>query len=93
MYFEDSRHMYFNLTVQFIDYELWGGAPPTPSLSHPPQMRISLSRHDLLGEKRWPISQKRRAKSLFLNGLFLGSICTGKQGVYVKLINHCQAIR
>ena len=28
--------------------------------SQPPWMRISLSRHDLLGEERWPISQRRR---------------------------------
>ena len=56
----------------------------------PPLMRISLPRQDLLGEERWPISQRRRAKSLFLNGLLLGSICTGIQ---VKLINHCQAVR
>ena len=70
----------------------WGGSalrpPPTPPW--PPWMRISLPRHDLLGEERWPISQRRRAKSLFLNGLLLGSICTGIQ---VKLINHCQAVR
>ena len=51
--------------------------------------RISLPRHDLLGEERWPNSQRRRAKSLFLNGLLLGSFCTGIQ---VKLINHCQAV-
>ena len=55
-----------------------------------PQIRISLPRHELLGEERWPISQRRRAKSLFLNGLLLGSICSGIQ---VKLINHCQAVR
>ena len=68
-----------------------GGGPPTGHL--PPQlpwMRISLPRHDLLGEERWPISQRRRAKSLFLNGLLLGSICTEIQ---VKLINHCQSVR
>ena len=35
-------------------------------------------------------SQRRRAKSLFLNGLLLGSMCTGIQ---VKLVNHCQAVR
>ena len=39
------------------------------------------------GEK---VSQRRRAKSLFLNGLLLGSVCTGIQ---VKLISHCQAVR
>ena len=60
--------------------------PPT---SPPPQVRISLPRYDLLGEERWLISQRRRAKSLFLNGLLLGSICTG---IEVKLINHCQAV-
>ena len=32
-------------------------------------MRISLPRHDLLGEERWPIPQRRRALGLFLNGL------------------------
>ena len=65
------------------------GAPPAEP-PWPPQMRISLPRHDLLGEERWPISQRKRAKSLFLNGLLLGSICTGIQ---VKLISHCQAVR
>ena len=49
--------------------------------------KISLPRHDLLGEGRWPISPRRRSKSLFLNGLLLGSICIGIQ---VKLINHRQ---
>ena len=64
-----------------------GSSRTSPEL---PQMRVSLPRHDLLGEERWLISQRRRAKSLFLNGLSLGSICTGIQ---VKLINHCQAVR
>ena len=68
---------------------LVGRALPTGP-PHPPRMRISLPRHDLLGEERWPISQRRRAKSLFLNGLLLGSIC---KGIQVKLINHCQAVR
>ena len=40
-------------------------------------MRISLPRQDLLGEERWPISPRRRALSLFLNGLLLGSVCIG----------------
>ena len=62
--------------------------PSSPSLAA--RMRISLPRHDLLGEEGWLISQRRRAKSLFLNGLLLGSFCTGIQ---VKLINHCQAVR
>ncbi|KAF6113305.1 crystallin beta-gamma domain containing 1 [Phyllostomus discolor] len=35
-------------------------------------MRISLPRHDLLGEERWPISQRRRSRSLFLSVLLLG---------------------
>ena len=56
----------------------------------PPRMRVSLPRHDLLGEERWPISPRRRAKSLFLNGILLGSICTGIQ---LKLISHGQAVR
>ena len=41
-------------------------APPHPGL---PWMRISLPRYDLLREERWPVSQRRRALSLFLNGL------------------------
>ena len=56
----------------------------------PPRMKINLPRHDLLGEERWLISQRRRAKSLFLHGLLLGSFFTG---IEVKLINHCQAVR
>ena len=35
--------------------------------------RKRLPRHDLLGEERWPISQRRRALILFLHGLLLGS--------------------
>ena len=57
---------------------------------HLPRMKISLLRHDLLGEERWLISPRRRSKSLFLNGLLLGAIRTGIQ---VKLISHCQAVR
>ena len=34
-------------------------------------------------EERWPISQRRRAKSVFLNGLLLGLICIGIQGMYI----------
>ena len=50
-----------------------GGSTCRAHLSQPPWMRISLPRHDLLEEERLPISQRRRAKSLFLNGLLLGS--------------------
>ena len=64
-----------------------GGSTRRPPRPRPPQMKISLPRHDLPGEERWPISQRRRAKSLFLNGLLLGSICTGIQ---IKLVNHRQ---
>ena len=64
------------------------------ALMQPPPVcrgwRKRLPRHDLLGEERWLISQRRRARSLFLNGLLCGSVCTGVQ---VKLINHCQAVR
>ena len=56
---------------------MWGALPA--GLPRPPQMRISLPGHDLLGEERWPISQRRRAKSLFLNGFLLGSFCIGIQ--------------
>ena len=71
---------------------MWGGSArrAPPAAGQPPCMRISLPRHDLLGEERWPISQRRRTKSLFLDGLLLGPVCTGIQ---VKLINHCQAVR
>ena len=64
-------------------YVIVGGAPPTelPPL-RPPPMRISLPRQDLLGEERWPISPRRRALSLFLNGLLLGLVCIRIQGVY-----------
>ena len=48
------------------------GAVPTEAHPHPPWMRISLPRHDLLGEEIWPISQRRRALSQFLNGLSIG---------------------
>ena len=61
--------------------------PPCPS-----SMRIILPRHDLIAAERWPIFQRRRALSLFLNGLLLGLICIGIQGICVKLISHCQAV-
>ena len=67
-----------------------GGALPT-ECPHGPRMKISLPRLDLLGEERWLISQRRRVWNLFLYGLLLGLICVGIQGVYIKLINHCQA--
>ena len=60
--------------------------PPPPAATD----ENKSTRHDLLGEERWPISQRRRSRSFFLNGLLLGSVCTGIQ---VKLINHCQAVR
>ena len=67
-----------SLTTHWL-YDLeCGGLLPQGNPPQPPQMRISLPRHDLLGEARWPISQRRRAKSLFLSGLLLGSFCTGK---------------
>ena len=49
-----------------------------------PQMRISLPKHDLLGEERWPVSQRKRTLSLFLNGLLLGLIHIGIQGIHVN---------
>ena len=58
---------------------------------HTPWMRINLPRHDLLGEERWLISQSGKARNLFLNGILLGVICIGIQGVRVNL-NHCQAV-
>ena len=44
---------------------------PPPPIHH--GWRIRLPRHDLLGEERWLISQRRRAQSLSLQGLLLGS--------------------
>ena len=52
--------------------EVWKGS--THRDPYLPQMRISLPTHDLLGEERWLISQRRRARNLFFNGLLLGSI-------------------
>ena len=53
-----------------------GSSRTSPEL---PKMRVSLPRHDLLAEERWPISQRRRAKSLFLHRLLLSSFYTGIQ--------------
>ena len=50
---------------------LWWGALPAGS-PWQPGMRVSLPRHDLLGKERWPISQRKRAKSLFLQWAFIG---------------------
>ena len=77
----------------FVFHHLVGGLCPQA----PPQvaaifwMKISLPRHDLLGEEKWPIYQRRRARNLFLNELLLDLICRGVQGVHIKLINLCQA--
>ena len=60
-----------------------GVALPTEPCPHLPWMRISLLRHDLLGEEKWPISQRRRALSQFLNGLLWGLICIRMQGIYM----------
>ena len=43
-------------------------APPN---SHPPQMRISLSRHDLLGEERW-LTSKEKDQEPFPQWAFIG---------------------
>ena len=57
-----------------------------------PQMRINLPRHDLLGEERWPLSLRGRALSTSFPGFLFGLVCLEIQGVYKKLINHCQAV-
>ena len=56
--------------MQILGARSCGGAPPT-RCPHPRRMRLSLPRHDLLGEERWPNSQRRGARSLFLNELLL----------------------
>ena len=35
---------------------------------------------------------KEKGQELFPQWVFIGFICIGIQGVYVKLINHCQAV-
>ena len=66
---------------------------PRPQL---PQMRISLPRHDLLGEETWPVSQRRRARSLFLKYRAYVCVyiyvCVCVYRYTVELINHCQAV-
>ena len=54
----------------YYSTKLWGSFACRASCLQ--RMKISLSRHDLLGDERWLISQRRRARSLFLNGLFIG---------------------
>ena len=49
---------------------LYPQIPPSTAFSI--QMKKNLLTHDLLGEERWPNSQRRRTRSLFLNGLLLG---------------------
>ena len=39
----------------------------------------------------WPLSQGENALTLALTG-FIDLICIGILGVYIKLINHCQAV-
>ena len=90
--YRNGDHMegYQQVSGRGREGEKVGGLCPQVPPPRLPQMRISLPRHDLLGEERWLISQRRRTKSLFLSGLLLGSNCTGIQA---KLINHCQAVR
>ena len=80
-----------NKELRIMNYKTVGELHAA-ELSWPPRMRISLPRHDLLREERWPNSQRRRTLNLFLNGLLLGLICIGIQDMYIKLINHCQAV-
>ena len=56
--------------------------------SWPPRMRINLPRHDLLGEERLTSLSEEKG----LETLLLGLVCIGIQGIYVELINHCQAV-
>ena len=50
--------------------QCWGALPAefSPPFIH--HMRINLPRHDLLGEERWPISQRRRARALSSMGFY-----------------------
>ena len=73
-------HLFSCLFLVIIARGEWGGDSGESGLH--PQVRISLPRHDLLGEERWLISQ-RRARSLFLSGLLFGLICIGIQRVYI----------
>ena len=57
--------------------------PPPPS-----QMRINLPRHDLCGEERWPVSQRRKALNIFPASL-LSSAHIEIHSMQVKLINQC----
>ena len=38
------------------------------------------------------MSQRRRALNTSFSGLLLGLVCIGIWGVYIKHINHCQAL-
>ena len=60
-----SRETLYGLGVGRFSLQV---VPPHPL----PRMRISLPRHDLLREEMWPITQRRRARSLFLNRVLLG---------------------
>ena len=63
------------------------------ALSQPPVhhgWRISLPRHDLLGEERWLLLSKEKGPEPFPLWAFIRFISTGIQ---MKLTNHCQAVR
>ena len=84
----------YEKAMEWFDFSwLWGSftwrhpsCQPSPA-PWQPQMR-SLPRHDLLGKERWLISQRRRARILFLSGLLLGLICIGIQGVCIHTHTH-----
>ena len=77
-----------NSAAENIVLQCGGALPARPPW--PPRMRISLPRHDLLGEERWPgcFSQGEKGPEPLSPGAFIRFI---RIGIQIKLINHYQA--
>ena len=58
------------LVLNSSDHLCWGALPAgTPQL---PRMRMSLPRHDLLGEERWPDLSKEKGQERIPQWAFIG---------------------
>ena len=55
-------------------------------------MRISLPRHDVLGEERLASLSEEKGLKPLSHWAFIGFSCIGIQDLYVNLISHCQAV-
>ena len=83
---EGTKHWALDVSSPFLPC-LWGtSARRTSQLSW---MRINLPRHDLLGEERWPVSQRRKVLNIYVPAFLLTSAHTEIHSMHIKFINQC----